>query len=47
MKINAAIIGSGIGLRHLEAIENYKGSSVKMICEFDKSKIFFLKKKIS
>lgn len=45
MKINAAIIGSGVGLRHLEAIENYKGSNVKMICEFDKSKIFFLKKK--
>ena len=45
MKINAAIIGSGVGLRHLEAIENYRGSNVKMICEFDKSKIFFLKKK--
>ena len=45
MKINAAIIGSGVGLRHFEAIENYRGSNVKIICEFNKSKIIFLKKK--
>ncbi len=45
MKINAAIIGSGVGLRHFEAIENYRGSNVKIICEFNKSKILFLKKK--
>ena len=37
MKINAAIIGSGVGLRHLEAIRNYKGSKVKIICEFKKA----------
>ena len=44
MKINAAIIGSGVGLRHLEAIRNYKGSKIKMICEFNKNKANILKK---
>ena len=28
MKIKAAIIGTGIGLKHYEAIEKYKGSEV-------------------
>ena len=45
MKINAAIIGSGVGLRHLEAINNYRGSRVKTICEFNKTRIKLLKKK--
>ncbi len=45
MKIKAAIVGSGIGLRHFEAIQNYKGSIVKVICESNKSKIKILKKK--
>ena len=31
--INAAIIGSGIGLKHFEAIQGYKNSKVKIICE--------------
>ena len=44
MKINAAIIGSGVGLRHLEAIRNYKGSKVKIICEFNKNRAILLKK---
>ena len=30
-KINAAIIGTGIGLKHLESIEGYRNSLVKMI----------------
>ncbi len=47
MKIIAAIIGTGVGLKHLEAIDNYKNSLVKIICEKDKTKIKFLKKKIS
>lgn len=45
MKIIAAIIGMGIGQKHLEAIENYKKSRVKIICEKDKKKIKLLKKK--
>ena len=45
MKINAAIIGTGIGIKHLEAIEGYKKSKVLMICEKDKKKISELKKK--
>jgi len=47
MKIKAAIIGMGIGSMHLEAIENYKGSKVKIICEKNKKKLNILKKKIS
>lgn len=45
MKINAAVIGSGIGIKHFEAINKYKKSKVSILCEKDKSKIFFLKKK--
>ena len=33
MKIRAAIIGMGVGQKHFEAIENYKGSKVEIICE--------------
>ena len=33
MNINAAIIGMGIGQKHFEAIEVYKNSRVKIICE--------------
>ena len=45
MRIVAAIIGMGIGQKHLEAIENYKNSVVKIICEKNKNKIRLLKKK--
>jgi len=45
MKIVAAIIGMGIGEKHLEAIEHYKKSFVKIICEKNEKKIKFLKKK--
>ena len=44
MKIVAAIIGMGIGEKHLEAINNYKNSKVKIICEFNKVKNIKLKK---
>jgi predicted dehydrogenase len=44
-KIKAAIIGMGIGEKHFEAINNYKGSKVLLICEKDKKKIKILKKK--
>ncbi len=47
MKIKAAIIGMGIGEKHLYAIDKYRGSSVKIICEKDKKKINILKKKYS
>ena len=45
MNIKAAIIGMGIGQKHFEAIENYKGAKVKIICEKDKKKILQLKKR--
>lgn len=45
MKIIAAIIGMGIGQKHLEAIESKKNSHVKIICETNKKKLIFLKKK--
>ena len=45
MKIVAAIIGAGVGLKHLAAINNYKNSLVKIICETNKKKAEFLKNK--
>ena len=45
MKINAAIIGTGIGIKHLEAIEGYRKSKVSIICEKDKKKILELRKR--
>ena len=44
MNICAAIIGMGIGQKHLEAIDKYKGSKVKIICEKNKNKVKILKK---
>ena len=44
MKICAGIIGSGIGIKHFDAIQNYKKSFVKFICEKDKKKHLILKK---
>ena len=45
MKINAAVIGTGIGTKHIEAIDGYKSSKVIIICEKDKKKFPELKKK--
>lgn len=45
MKITAGIIGSGIGLKHLEAINQSKNSFVKYICETNPKKIKELKEK--
>lgn len=45
MKIIAAVIGMGIGQKHVEAIEHYEKSRVKIICEKNKKKIKDLKKK--
>ena len=33
MKIIAAVIGTGIGEKHIEAINNFEKSKVKMVCE--------------
>ncbi len=44
-KIIAAVIGMGIGEKHLQAIHGYKNAEVKIICEKSKSKISILKKK--
>ena len=45
MKIVAGIIGTGIGLKHFEALEKYRGCEVKYICEKNKAKLKSLKKK--
>jgi predicted dehydrogenase len=45
MKIIAGVIGMGVGEKHFEAIENHNKCSVKIICEKNKKKIKFLKKK--
>ena len=42
--INAAIIGTGVGLKHLQAIEGYRKSKVKVICENNLKKLNKLKK---
>ena len=39
MKIVAAVIGMGVGEKHLEAIDGFIGSKVKIICEKNKKKI--------
>ncbi len=44
-KINAAIIGFGVGQKHFEAIHNYKGAKVKIICEKKSNKLLNLKKR--
>ena len=46
MKISAGIIGFGIGKKHFDSIENYKGSKVKIICEKNGKLINKLKKNI-
>ena len=43
--IKAGIIGTGIGLKHYEAINNYRGSKVVCILEKNLKKIRILKKK--
>jgi predicted dehydrogenase len=45
MNIVAGIIGMGIGEKHLEAIEGYKNSKIKIICEKNEKIIKLLKKK--
>ena len=32
MKVKAAVIGMGIGEKHLKAIDGFLGSEVKIIC---------------
>ena len=44
-KINVGIIGFGIGQKHFEAIHNYKGINVKVICDKNLEKIKKIKKK--
>ena len=45
MKILAGVIGTGIGEKHIEAINSHKFSKVKIICEKNKKKFHYLKKK--
>ncbi len=45
MKILAGVIGMGIGEKHVQAIENYNLSKVLIICEKNKNKLKYLKKK--
>ncbi len=44
--IKAGIIGTGVGLKHFEAINNYRGSRVVCILEKNQKRISKLKKKI-
>ena len=44
--IRAGIIGSGIGLKHFDAINRYKGSKVVCILEKNKFRALKLKKKL-
>ena len=45
MLMNSAVIGTGIGLKHVEAIHFYKSFRVKIICEKNVKKIPYLRKK--
>ena len=45
MKVCAGIIGMGVGKKHFEAIEGYKKSYVKTICEKNTTLIRILKNK--
>lgn len=45
MKFNAAIIGTGIGMKHFNAINAYKNSEVTVIFEKNSNKLKKLKKK--
>lgn len=45
MTINSAVIGTGIGIKHIEAIDNHKKFRVKIICEKNNKKIKILKNK--
>jgi hypothetical protein len=44
MVINSAVIGMGIGQKHLESIDGYKNFRVTKICEFNTKKLTILKK---
>ncbi len=44
-KVNAAVIGLGVGLMHFRAINSYKNSEVIGIFDFDKKKMISLKTK--
>ena len=46
MKIVSAVIGMGIGEKHLKAIDGFLGSKVKIICEKNKKNSIILKKNI-
>ena len=45
MKIVAGIIGFGVGMHHFKAIQGFKGSKIKYICEINSTKRKLLKKK--
>ena len=45
MVINSAVIGMGIGQKHLKSIDGYKNFRVTKICEFNRKKLTILKKK--
>jgi len=43
-KIKVGIIGLGVGYKHFEAYNFSKSSTVKSVCDFDKKKLFKIKK---
>ena len=38
-KLNAAIIGLGVGEKHIDGYNNHPESNVVKICDFDKNKL--------
>ena len=44
MKIIAAVIGTGIVEKHIEAINNFERSKVKIVCEKNKKNFLILKR---
>ena len=45
MKVISAVIGMGVGSKHLEAIDSIKNAEVKYICEKNLNLIKILRKK--
>ncbi len=46
MKINSVVIGAGIGVKHVDALNSVSNTEVIAICEKDNIKRNYLKKKI-
>lgn len=45
MKIVAGIVGLGVGIKHFDAINSFKDSKVKLVCDLNKKKLIRFKAK--